>query len=134
MGKEILNPKVYERLLEKSRQLIDLPQSDKLHFSFILRGKKILSLGVNRSFKTHRLAKKYGARFAAMHSELSAILNFPFPPYRLSECVLVNIRLNKAGEPVMARPCGACQTMLNDFRFHQVFYTNEVGELVCLMN
>ena len=108
---------------------MDLPKSSKLHFTYILYGKKVVAFGVNLSFKTHRLAHKYGCRFSAIHSELSAILNFPYPPAKLADCVLVNIRLNKAGHAVMAKPCQRCQQMLQDFHLTQVYYSDKDGHL-----
>jgi hypothetical protein len=124
---------MYHQLITLSRNKIDEPDSRFPHFSFVMDGRrKIISYGVNHSFKSHPIAKRYGHRFFAVHSELDAILRFPYPPKYLHQYTMVNIRLGKKGEPRLARPCKSCQQMLAAFGLRRIYYTNTNGEFECI--
>lgn len=118
----------FDKLIRIARPLIPMVVGRGIHFSFILDGKKILSMGHAQSFKTSPLAKKYGHRYSAIHSELHAIRRFPLPVSELRNCTMVNIRFLKNGRLAMARPCIYCQSLLADFEVGELYYTNYIGE------
>uniref|UniRef100_A0A6M3LX63 Putative CMP/dCMP deaminase zinc-binding n=1 Tax=viral metagenome TaxID=1070528 RepID=A0A6M3LX63_9ZZZZ len=118
----------FQKLVKLSYSMLDLPDSKYKHFSFILSKNKILSVGYNLGFKSHPLAKQYGYRFNAIHSELKAIQNFPYPPANLSKCKIVNIRIMANNNLGMSRPCFYCSKLLNDFNLTEIWYTNRQGK------
>ncbi len=112
---------------------LHLPTARHKHFSFITQKKKITSFGYNQSFKSHPLAAKYGYRFNSIHSELHAILNFPYPVDRLKDFTLVNVRYSPTkGLMTFAKPCAMCLHFLSCLDLRSVLYTDENGEFVCL--
>jgi len=117
-----------DKLVKLARTMLDLPTSRNRHFSFLLVRNKVLSVGYSLGYTTHPLAKKYGHRFNAIHSELSVIKNFPYPPSLLSKCKIVNIRIMRDGSLGMSRPCKHCQQLLHDLDITDIWYTNEQGE------
>lgn len=122
--------KLQRKLIRVSRDLIHLPQSNAKHFSFICERNKILAIGYNNGFKTHPQSKKFGHRFYATHSELSAICSFGGRVSELAGLTFYNIRLLKSGEPAMSRPCSSCQGLLASFGVRKLFYTNYLGNFV----
>lgn len=120
----------YENLIEKSFDLIELPNCKRKHFSFVLWKKKIISVGWNNAWRTHPISNKFGHRFNAIHSELAAIKNMSRPVSFLKECKLVNIRVNRHGLVLMSKPCGSCENMLKYFGIREIVYTNNDGKFV----
>jgi len=118
----------FQKLVNLSYKMLDLPDSRHKHFSFILIRNKILAVGYNLSYKTNPLAKKYGYYLSSIHSELAAVKNFPYPPSGLSKCKMVNIRIMANNELGMSRPCKNCQRLLKDFDISEVWHTNRDGE------
>lgn len=120
--------KIHRKVEKIARSLIHLPQSNKRHFSFIVDGNKILSVGWNNGWKTHPMAYKFGHRYHSIHSELAAILNINFPPAQLQDYEILNLRLNKEGGLVHARPCFHCCHLLCSFGLlRRCQYTNSKG-------
>jgi hypothetical protein len=119
--------KIESKLLRISRDLINLPNSNAKHFTFICLRNKIISMGYNNGWKTHPAGARFGARFNAVHSELAAIKSFPWKPLDLPDCTWYNVRIHKDGTPAMSRPCISCQQLLRSFDVHNVFYTDANG-------
>ncbi len=120
------------KYIEISRSLIDLPKSEKLHFSFIVRKNRILSIGFNNKNKSNPLTLKLGYRWYNTHSELSAVVRFKGFPDELRGCSLINVRLNKDGKVMYSRPCIDCLKLIANFGFKQVFFTGKNGEFDAL--
>ena len=104
------------------------------HTTFIVRKNRIQKIGINAD-KTHPANLKYnyygrdGLDIRAMvnvHSELSAILKYGKED--CSDCIFINVRIDKNMRPTIAKPCKGCQDMLSKVGFKKVFYTNERGE------
>jgi len=102
------------------------------HFSFILKSSRVLALGVNRPWKSHCLAARYGHRFQLIHSELDSILKVRHK-HDLRSLTMVNIRLSsqslKVKRPILrnSKPCQHCLQLLQVFEFSKVFYSTESG-------
>lgn len=127
-----MNGGFFDSLVEKSFALIDLPQSNRKHFSFIVRRTKIVSFGWNMAKKTHPWAAKYGKNidYPFIHSELAAIKNFPFPPIELEKCSLINTRVCPSGKIRISKPCEHCMNLLDVFSFKHVYYTDDEGKFI----
>lgn len=116
-----------DKLIVKAKALFELPHGRCKHFTFIMKRNKIISLGWNNTIKTHPWAAKYGHKFYAIHSELQAIKNFPYPVAEICNYDFVNIRIRKDGKLGIARPCEACERLLIAFRPQSVIYTTNEG-------
>lgn len=118
--KEIYQPEINSKVTGQQR-----------HYTLIVDGAAILSIGTNHKFKTHPLAKKFGHRFAAIHSELDAIrrLKYPIDDIRQYGYDVVNIRLNKDKKVLLAKPCLSCQAMLYTFGIKKIYFTTNHAKI-----
>ena len=124
-----------ERYVELSRALMSEHfEAKTFHTTFIVRKGRIQKIGIN-SPKTHprnllyRYVGKEGTDIRTMiglHSEMSAIIKYGQDD--CSDCVFVNVRIDRNGNLAMAAPCRGCQHVLRQVGFRQVFYTDNSGE------
>lgn len=123
-----MNQKLSNKIINISKDLRYTSTLRAKHFSFIVKRNTIVSVGINSYDKTHPMAKKLGYRFANIHSELSAVLNFDGIPSDLMGCDLINVRMNRFGQIGMSKPCSKCQKLIRDFGFSKVYYTDWNGK------
>lgn len=116
------------KLIKLAKANIELPSGGQLHFSFILKKKKIVSFGFNNAWKSSPISAKYGHRWNAIHSELMAIKNFPWSINELGRFTFVNIRLRKDGSIALSKPCIHCEKMLSYFGVSELYYTSNEGD------
>lgn len=100
------------------------------HFSFIVIRNKIICSGINRQDKTHPIADKFNYYKKNIHSELSAILNWPLSNKELSGTTMVNIRLDKNSKIMLSKPCQFCQRLLASFDFGEIWYSDDFGNFI----
>lgn len=125
-------------LLKQSLQiavnkLLFHPEYDKyIHYSFIVQGNKIIEWGMNNA-KTPPIHHGYQSRMknldfsAKTHAEPEAFrkarglldLRKPFD--------MINIRLNKAGELRISKPCVCCYNLLKSLGCHKFYYSCDLG-------
>lgn len=118
---------IEDKIVDVARNLFDLPIGRFKHFSFICNRNKIVSVGWNKAFKTHPLAKRFGHRFNCIHSELDAITSFNHPVSSLHKYKFYNVRLRTNGKLAVAKPCLHCQYMLSSFGVEKVWYSSPTG-------
>jgi deoxycytidylate deaminase len=107
-------------------------QHNYKHFSFIFRKTRLVAFGINAPYKTHPVALRFGHRFASIHSELAAILSFPYPNKELRDCRLINVRVDKYGKIKMSKPCKNCEPMLSWAGLKEIWYSTNNGGFRCL--
>ena len=120
----------FNYLIQKSVKLnreINDKSKQFRHFSFILDGNKIISVGQNDKDKTHTLAFKNGYKYSCIHSELDALVRAKIDVERFKKCTIVNVRLNRFNHVNLSRPCMNCQNLLKHYKFKKIYYTNENG-------
>lgn len=122
--RSMFTEKIFNKLVTICRKQIHLPDSGFKHFSFLMDGKKQVSFGWNLGFKTSPEGARWGHRFAAQHSEIMCIRNFPYSVHELNQYLLVNIRLNKMFQPALSKPCKFCVNFLNHLGINQVIYSD----------
>lgn len=117
------------KLIEISRALRrDKHSTRTFHATFIYKGPKILSIGVN-SAKTHPRALKYNYHCQPnTHSELSALLKLGRED--CTDLTFVNVRLTKDGKTGVSRPCKGCLDMLNQVGFKRIIYSINDGRFI----
>ena len=126
---------MFQKYIDFSKALMpEFFETRTFHTTFIVRKNKIQKIGIN-SYKTHpaNLRYKYFGKddvdirsMVGVHSELSAILKYGKED--CSDCVFVNVRIDKKGNPTMSRPCKGCQDLLKQVGFKKMFYSNASGQ------
>lgn len=129
-----MNPR-FEKYIEISKGLMPNNfQNKTFHTTFIVKKNKIIKIGIN-SYKTHPRNLRYNHRgkdngadirmYVAIHSELSAILKYGKDD--CSDCIFVNVRIDKNGQPNIAKPCCGCSDLLNQVGYKRIYYTDSLG-------
>lgn len=99
------------------------------HFSFILDGNRVLSIGINNP-KTHPYNLKFNyinkqknkiSHMVGTHSEVSAVLKYG---KNCKNLILVNTRINRNNEIDYSKPCNGCLDMILSLGFKKVYYTD----------
>lgn len=123
----------FDRLIEISRALKGKNQTGKsFHTTFILRKRKILSIGINNYNSTHPRTKNYPSRYkgtgyiAGVHSEISSLIKLGYMN-DYSNLTLVNIRIGNDGLIRNSAPCLGCSQVLSGCNFKRIYYTTESG-------
>jgi hypothetical protein len=105
------------------------------HTTFIVKKNKIQKIGINTN-KTHPKNLKYAyysskgddlRDMVGIHSELSAILKYGKED--CSDCIFINIRIDKNGNATMSKPCRGCQDLLKQVGYKKLYYTNLLGKI-----
>jgi hypothetical protein len=123
-----MNVKTLNRLVERSKKLaMKISHDGNRHFSFVLDGRQVLSIGINNILKTHSLSFTVRPQWPFIHSEAHAIKSFPLAPACLEGLAMFNVRLNKLGEVRLSKPCKFCQKLLGVFGISEVYFTTETG-------
>lgn len=100
------------------------------HWSFVVQSNKIIDWSTNHNGrppphlgyghnKTGYFEPKTHAEFAAWRKARGLLDDKPFE--------VINIRLNKRGEPRMSAPCECCSGFLKEMGCKKVFYTTNSG-------
>lgn len=132
---------VARRLLRSAEISLDLAEKKGVwqrcrHFTFVFRGNKLVSTGVN-SHKTHPRNLLYAyvnkrqadiSWMVGTHSEMSAVLRLG--DENPGNLTLVNTRVNRSGFLDYSRPCPGCTDMIIKAGFREVYYTLRSGEFV----
>ena len=118
---------IFDKILQIAHDNFHLPNSRHRHFSFIVLRNKVISWGYNDGWTTHPLSVSYNYRFDAKHSELSAIINFPYRPSKLKNYTLINLRLLADRSVGLSKPCKLCSKLLSDFGVYDVYYSTSGG-------
>ena len=103
------------------------------HTTFIVKKGRIQSIGTN-CLKTHPKNLKYDyygkegvdiRSVVGVHSELDAVLKYGKDD--CSDCIIVNVRIDKNKKVNIAKPCRGCQSLLLRVGYKRLFYTDENG-------
>lgn len=123
-----------EALRIAKRHLPNHPSQGKswMHWAFVVVNGKIVEWGTNMrgTVPTH-----YGYEVkddvdspALLHAEVVAFRRASkLLGKRLKQFDIINIRLNRRGEPRMAAPCECCYPFLKELGCHKFYFTTEAG-------
>ena len=119
-----MSKKLVRRCLNIAKSYIDNNKElePNKHFSFIIQGTSIISIGLNkRGHVPTRL--KYNS-FSNIHSEVDAYKKAK-PFLKTSKrWHIINIRLNNAKETMLAAPCVCCTEYLKILGCNRVIYSD----------
>lgn len=125
-----MTDRTLQKLLGMAFDMIHVPRSQNKHFTFLLDKSKIVSVGWNDNWTTHTKAKKLGYFQNAMHSELSAILRYRGPKWKIPRLYVVNVRVNTHGKICESHPCESCMSLLGMYNLTRVWHTTSKGIFV----
>lgn len=111
------------KILEHARLLAPNCPGNSRHIAFITRRNKIFSIGLN-SYKSHRLAAKWGYYRGYVHAELSSIVNFP-KNLDITKHTLYVCRIRNSGATGLSFPCAKCRNLLTAFNLKSVKFSTE---------
>lgn len=123
-----------DRLIKISKSLKEQNQTGRsFHTSFIFKGPKLLSVGIN-SYKEFELISKLpkykqyrdgGVYRAGIHSEVAAAKQLDF---NCKGLVLVNIRIDNNGNPAYSAPCPNCwEHIVEACGFKKIIFSSTNG-------
>ena len=115
------------RCVDLAHAMVHKPQSYFKHFSFVMKGTKIISIGWNNTYKCTKINNKIiQYPFWGTHSECEAVSKLS----DLNICrkaTMVNVRINNQGQIRMSMPCKTCMHLLKNVGFSRVYYTTNDG-------
>lgn len=97
----------------------------------IFKGKKIVGYGYNQVRSCSRIPERYRKHRNSVHAEQIAILN---SKRDISGHDILVIRISRKGKLLLARPCEYCMASIDHVGIKNIYYSNELGELVCMKN
>jgi hypothetical protein len=98
------------------------------HWTFVVRDGVVISSGKNRAVEPlkiygyHRREEDWFR--PKLHAELDAVSRCTSNVFGLT---IVNIRLNRLGEPKLAIPCRICHSLLSALKVKRILFTTEYG-------
>ena len=126
-----MNHAILESLTNISMGLLPARDDEKCHFTFILDGSYVVSMGVNLK-KTHPGVHKLGYEYPVIHSEFDAYRKLP-RGIQCSRLRMVNLRLSRSSirtrSPIlrMSKPCQYCLPWVTNCGFKEIWYTKDDG-------
>jgi hypothetical protein len=117
------------KIIEIARIIQPNVQNGKnFHVSAAFKKRKIIGFAWN-DYSEPNLAHVFGEYLptrngenyqAGRHSETQLIKKLGFSMHDLT---IVNVRIDKNGQPMMAKPCINCQKQLDKFGYKRIYYT-----------
>jgi deoxycytidylate deaminase len=119
----------FEKITEISYALLGRnPNPQFKHFSFIIDGGRVISIGMNNQFKTHPITKKFNYFTANVHSELSSWLRLGEED--CSDYAIVSTRIDRNERLCCSFPCRGCAALLKQANFREIWATDSNGQFV----
>lgn len=127
------SPAALTRLSDVARVLKLTKQTGRsFHVAFVLKGRKVISLGVNDFRKTNRVCATYKPTRhhladyrACVHGEISATSQFRGKDVR--RLTLVSIRIDNHNRLAYAEPCPNCAYHLGQMGFRDIWFSGRDG-------
>ena len=110
-----------------------LLESEKSNYRFkigavVFKGSRILSSGHNE-IRSSNIPSKHKLYNNSVHAEQAALLGTDWN--KLKGCSILVIRCSKTkGNLSNAKPCPLCQKLLAHIGIRNIYYSNEMGEIV----
>lgn len=122
-----------KRLVELAKRIAERSEApDYKHGAVLFKGGTVLNVSVNKN-RYARFGKRFRRRdcgHATHHAELGCILGLDRTTTRGSDLYVV--RIGKAGELRLSKPCEMCEAVLRHVGVKRVFYSIDQEELGCV--
>lgn len=121
MKKHPLDPILFFRQARLVAALSNGQRPGKKMGAVLFKGRNQLAYGCNLFNKTHTLQAKYlNKQF--LHAEINCLLKRRHYD-DIGNCSMLVYREDGEGNPVLAKPCINCQTIMKEFGIKKVYYS-----------
>ena len=122
-----------KRFIELSKRIAESSEApDYRHGAVLVKGSSVLNVSINKNSHA-RLGKRFrkrGCGHATHHAELGCILGLDRTTTRGADLYVV--RIGKAGELRLSKPCEMCEAVLRHVGVRRVFYSINEQKLGCV--
>ena len=102
------------------------------HIAFLIRCGKIVHIGIN-SCKSHPETLKYDYKDhqkVGIHAELAVCMKSG--KENLKDYTMIVLRVDRTGKLANSKPCGGCQSVIQQFDVGEVWYSDNSGNVVIM--
>ena len=118
-----VNENVKNKLIEFAKK----SNVNQKHSAALIKGDCIYEIGINKYCTNKKLS--------TVHAEMDVLFSFKSKYKKMSETVdIIIIRLNNSCNNINlknSRPCNRCIEILQEYNIRRVYYSNEMGEIIC---
>ena len=95
----------------------------------IFKGSRIISSGHNGIRSSSQIKSKFKKYENSLHAEQAALMNINWN--KVKGCSILVLKISKTKKQLSnAKPCPLCQKLLAHIGTHNIYYSNEMGEIV----
>ena len=128
-----MNTKLINRTIDIAKAMCPLNLEHRCsHMAFLIKCGKIVHIGTN-SCKSHPEILKYDYKDhqkVGIHAELSVCMKSG--KENLKDYKMVVLRVDRTGKLNNSKPCCGCQSVIEQFNVGEVWYSNNIGNVVRL--
>jgi len=128
-----MNVKTINRTIDIAKAMCPLNLEHRCsHMAFLIRCGKIVHIGTN-SCKSHPETLKYDYKDhqkVGIHAELAVCMKSGKD--NLKDYKMIVLRVDRTGKLANSKPCGGCQSVIQQFDVGEVWYSDNKGNVVML--
>ena len=125
-------PNKTQRYLSVARRMAQQGAHGKTsHGAVLVKGGNIINAAHNK-WAYSSFGKRFrerGKGISTLHAELAVVINLDRSVTQGTDVYVV--RVDKAGEFRMSKPCSMCETALKHVGIKRIYYTTDDGDLEC---
>lgn len=126
MKSNVTNKLVLNSILKVAIEEAKLSNHKQRVAAVIFKGKRVIAVAHN-AVRANKIPHKFKNFLESSHAEAHAIIK---SRCNLKGYDILVVRLNKAGELMMAKPCEFCQEFIDYVGIRTVFYSTNDHEIV----
>lgn len=108
------------KLLSKAIEVAKISTCNQRHGCVIAIGNRVMAVAVNMD-RNNPWNVSYPREEGSYHAEVKALKQLNLVDLR--KATLYSARVNRAGEPMMAKPCKYCQKIIDSFNIKKIIHT-----------
>lgn len=128
-----MNVKTINRTIDIAKAMCPLNLEHRCsHMAFLIRCGKIVHIGTN-SCKSHPETLKYDYKDhqkVGIHAELAVCMKSG--KENLKDYTMIVLRVDRTGKLANSKPCGGCQSVIQQFDVGEVWYSDNSGNVVMM--
>ena len=128
-----MNVKTINRTIDIAKAMCPLNLEHRCsHMAFLIRCGKIVHIGIN-SCKSHPETLKYDYKDhqkVGIHAELAVCMKSS--KENLKDYTMIVLRVDRTGKLANSKPCGGCQSVIQQFDVGEVWYSDNSGNVVIM--
>ena len=128
-----MNVKTINRTIDIAKAMCPLNLEHRCsHMAFLIRCGKIVHIGTN-SCKSQPETLKYDYKDhqkVGIHAELAVCMKSG--KENLKDYTMIVLRVDRTGKLANSKPCGGCQSVIQQFDVGEVWYSDNSGNVVMM--